>query len=1423
MVSKKFTQKIIKSLRLRTWVSLGVLLVLFPLTLFSVFYWDSLLAALGGSSATPIAHWALDEGQGTTANDSSSNQKNADINSLTWITEDQCVSGKCLYSDPTGVKRLNATDTGGSDLLDFGTTDFSISFWGKPLSYTYPESLFPILDGNGPYIDGAGHEGWSVGDGHHATGVQININDGTNRVTSNVNFDTGVQPNDLLNKWTHFIYVFDRETNDRVYIYINGILQTNSVNISSVTGSISNSSNLFFGYGTGWKTHGFIDEVKIFDSALTAAQIKAEFAGGAAVLGTQDNKDFLSDGLIAYFPSENNVSGNGQTISDTSGNATNATTNDGANDTGMNCTVAGKFGFGCNFDGVDDSLTLGTQYSLGADGTYPNFTLAAWVNADSKTTQTIFGTNQNLGGLQYDGTSIEFGPGASSGQAIWTSARPSYSTWHHVAVTVKGTTAELFIDGATQGTKDISTFTQYWGTVNERIFFIGKDFAGNDTYFDGSIDDARIYGRSLSPSEVKALYNWAPGPVGYWKMDEGTGTTFNDSSSNSIGGTLPAATWRDGKYGKAATFAGGTAVANLSSDSDLHDWINDITVEGWVYYNANPAPGSPEYFFLKGNPFNNSGVGYSLNYGNSILSAYYNDGQNPASNCPSVGINIGDISNQWTHIAAVFKKSTTSILIYKNGDLVTTGTPACTGNFNSSTATKLGGVGSSNGMNGSIDDVRIYNYARTPQQIVEDMNAGHPTGGSPVGSQIAYWKFDEMSGDTAYDTLGSFNGDLGDSDTTCPTSGADCPTWTASGKFNSALTFDGTDDFLEIADNAVFKPGTNDYSISGWFKRGVTMAENEFIFAKQGDGTSDAYDVILTTGGIIRSRMGLSTIESNTSINLADSTWHHFVVSVDRNGNGQVYIDGNASGTAVDLSSTSDNLNNTDVVLIGKRAIGGFFEGQIDEVKFYSSALTSEQAKIDYTNGRAINFGGGVDGSADTIDGAVTPPVGHWTFDEKVDDTCGSSNDVCDKSGNGNNGAKTSMSATNWSPGKYGAALTYDGSDDRVVITDPASGILDFGTGTMSVSAWVKTTSTNQSQIIDKKSEGSNTAGYNLQFAATGEPYFRVANGSAQAIALTSGSPINDGKWHHVVGTLERGTPNAVKIYVDGMLKASTTPAADGWNIDSIRDVEFGRSNAATLPLSGSIDEVKIFNYALTPAQVAYEFNQGAPIAWFKFDECTGSTVYDQAEGGTTNLTINIGATGSNTTTGTCSSATGTEMWNNGTTGKFGSAIDFDGTDDYANYAGQIAEFPLTQVSFSAWINPDTTSSTHVVMEQISGVFEIDRSTTTWSILVINASGTPVSVAGGTATAGTWTHVMGTYDGANVNLYVNGKLVNQAAQTGLLRNTTNHFVLGCDGNTSNVCLTYFAGQVDDVRIYAHALSSEQVKREFNEGRSVRFQ
>ncbi|HOI04987.1 MAG TPA: LamG domain-containing protein, partial [Candidatus Woesebacteria bacterium] len=81
-----------------------------------------------------------------------------------------------------------------------------------------------------------------------------------------------------------------------------------------------------------------------------------------------------------------------------------------------------------------------------------------------------------------------------------------------------------------------------------------------------------------------------------------------------------------------------------------------------------------------------------------------------------------------------------------------------------------------------------------------------------------------------------------------------------------------------------------------------------------------------------------------------------------------------------------------------------------------------------------------------------------------------------------------------------------------------------------------------------------------------------------------------------------------------------------------------------------------------------------------------------------------------------------------------------------------------------------------------------------------------------------WYHFVGTYDGANIKIYKDGKLVGTTPATGNLAVSDVTAKIGTyQGTNYN-----FNGQIDDVRIYNYALTQEQIKLLYNDNAAVRF-
>jgi hypothetical protein len=98
-----------------------------------------------------------------------------------------------------------------------------------------------------------------------------------------------------------------------------------------------------------------------------------------------------------------------------------------------------------------------------------------------------------------------------------------------------------------------------------------------------------------------------------------------------------------------------------------------------------------------------------------------------------------------------------------------------------------------------------------------------------------------------------------------------------------------------------------------------------------------------------------------------------------------------------------------------------------------------------------------------------------------------------------------------------------------------------------------------------------------------------------------------------------------------------------------------------------------------------------------------------------------------------------------------------------------------------------------------------------WSIWV-NDGGAMLSVNGPTLAFNTWTHVVATFDGSNVKLYVNGQPVATGTSTSYAPNTSKPFTVG-RGESS----FYFNGRLDEVAYYNKVLSAAQILSHYNSG------
>jgi len=217
-----------------------------------------------------------------------------------------------------------------------------------------------------------------------------------------------------------------------------------------------------------------------------------------------------------------------------------------------------------------------------------------------------------------------------------------------------------------------------------------------------------------------------------------------------------------------------------------------------------------------------------------------------------------------------------------------------------------------------------------------------------------YWKFDENTGQIAYDS--SFNTNDGQLGST-PVSDDNDPTWTTghSGT-DAALDFDGSNDYVGMGDVIDFER-TDTYTLAAWIS--TTMTAPGAIIAKMNIANSyKGYDMILESGSIeahlINNWAADNAIKVEASTLVNDGAWHHIAVTYDGSSSAsglKIYIDGNQETTTIAKDSLSGTTINSDELRVGTRVGHIPFNGKIDEVKIYSCALDASEILAEYQAG----------------------------------------------------------------------------------------------------------------------------------------------------------------------------------------------------------------------------------------------------------------------------------------------------------------------------------------------------------------------------------------------------------------------------------------------------------------------------------------
>jgi len=1157
---------------------------------------------------------------------------------------------------------------------------------------------------------------------------------------------TGISTQLVANKWNHFVV---QKTGNLIKHYLNGKM----VASGSVSGDISYAADQHMWVGNGYTGFsrvfsGVIDEARVYNRALSEAEIQYHYGHG---------------GPVGYWKFDE---GSGATAKDYSGN----------NNDGMISGAVwndGKYGSGLDFDG-SDSVNAGTDPGLALTQA---MSLQFWIKKNSSEHQMFFVDKHNNGANGYFGYfSIANKIYFRFGNNIVETADNAFTDglWNHIAITGDATSERIYVNGTLIKNQ---TGSYSWSSASDAII-IGNTSADEGAVH-GAIDEFKIYDYVRSADEIRLDYQagmaaflgssgktCSEDPAscmdkdlkGYWPMDEGKGFIVYDASgSGNNGSFIGNPKWVDGGRSagskNALNFDGvddGVSGANIT--------LNDnSTYEYWYFTNSAHLSKHAEIVSIGLDKFSS----YFRN--GSVLGRFYDGSAYSIASTPI-------IYGKWTHIVVVAKP--TVLELYENGALKYSA--MSTYGHGTDTGPLRIGRHSYEYVNGLIDEVKVYNRALSAEEIRYHYNQGNPAG---------YWNFDDGSGVKAADFSGNNN------------DGAITGAAWVDGKYGSALIFDGVDDHINISNSSILEIN-GDITLSAWV---YWKGGEAYLFSKgSGNDYTQEFEPLIEPSGEVRFIVGNSGgtgygMFYSSGYMLLPNTWYYLTFAINGS-NGFVYVNGLKRGAGGTITSRQ---NNNDYVRISGRQEGPdryCLNGLMDDVKIYNYARTDEQIRQDYQAGMANYFGpSGKTCSEDPASCMDKGLMGYWSMDE------GNGGVISDKSSNNNSGRF--MNGVKWAEGKQGMAANFDGINDFARIE--ATPMLTPGTGSFSVEMWVRRVGESSSSAhLASVYQGD----YNrwVMYAPNGIVYLAMHD--------TEGNPVNspsynlpDYKWHHIIAVRDKAA-GKVYLYADG--RSIGTPTIDITNNVSPNSIlTIGAYKGAYAGFGGLIDEMRIYNRALSAEEVGYHYNQGEPVAHWDMDEGEGSVVGDQTGNHNRGTLIN-GPT-----------------W---AAGKYGSALNFDGINDYISVADSTV-FNSTSVTVSAWVKVDDWSIPNLLRGIVSYRYP-DGTPSGYLLDIVADNGFGFATSRGTSgdfsavstgySTGIWYYVSGiyNYNDSTVKLYVDGDLKKTSTMAGPISYNdypaNMQFRIGYDYANSG---RYFDGQIDNVRIYDYARTANQIKTDYQQG------
>ncbi len=822
---------------------------------------------------------------------------------------------------------------------------FTIEFWAKP--NTLGNDAFSPLSNLNSYFTGSNRSGWIF----YASGAggfwQFRVG-GENSYTASPQSKNGSA---VAGKWSHVVGVFDGQ---EARLYVDGALAATAAASASAPFKINNWVSMRIGStalagSDGFITwnhpfgnrqfDGWVDEVAVYASALSAERITTHFTTASAAPGDYGNV-VLADNPVGYWKMDEPAFTDPAPVSfPSAANAGSAGADGDA--TSMYGVLAAQpgvpySGFASDnravfFSGLNGNVAVGDLTNVAPPlNIVGEITLAAWIRPLQRDwyRQIITHGNSATG----NATFLRIGPGSgaldstfyevgeySGGAADIVASFPmppgDRGNWVHLVGTFNGSTWDLYRNGML-----VASTSDTVGAVEipDYNWAIGADTDPNPGAimgFGGYIDEPAVFARALTAAEVESLYLAANVPPVITRAPvEPAGAVFE-------GATVQFDVWAEG-------------APTLS-----YQWTrNGAPLPGQTATNLNlagvTAGSSGTYGVVVTNPYGKVTNTVEL----VVLASPPTITQPPAS--------LSRWNGQAFELAVVASGTEPIQYQWKRNGSPITGANAARYSDVASAATAGSYTVALQNSAGSTES--------TPAVVtVLPVPAGY---GAAVleDTPLAYWRLGEASGGVAHDYAGGFDGAFRQTTLGRPGfSAVDSDT---------AAAFSGTGSYVGAIDGrAINFEGNNNltFTLEAWVNGTAVAGRVTTILAKgtgdSGGAANEQFALDVSEDGMFRFFVrdaGDNAYEAEAGVG-PDGTWHHLVGVYDGpSGLLYLYVDGDvaASSTTPSAGVRASSFE----VSIGSRRSGVApefdltFEGTIDEVAIYNTALTPERIVAHY-------------------------------------------------------------------------------------------------------------------------------------------------------------------------------------------------------------------------------------------------------------------------------------------------------------------------------------------------------------------------------------------------------------------------------------------------------------------------------------------